>query len=101
MITEQRHCNACGRPTIHTKKRTGYGCLPNIVLTVVTVGFWVPIALLTMGFASLGNAVESWHCTECVTRPASERDEAAGVNLGRVLVLLAAILGGFAWLMSQ
>lgn len=100
MKHEQRHCPACDRGTLHTKKATGFGCLPNLFLTVVSFGLWLPVAILTMGFASLGNAVESWHCTECVTRPASERDT-AGVSLGRVLFVLAAVFGFFAWAMSQ
>ena len=106
MKTEHRNCRTCDRATLHTKKTTGYGCLPNAFLAVVTCGLWIPIALLTMGFASLGNAVESWTCNDCVNVPASKRDEPAtadapAFSLGRVFVLLAVVFGLFAWVMSN
>lgn len=55
----QRHCQECGRKTLHKRERFsgGMGCL----LVILTGGLFLPIWLLI----DLLGLARTWHCQRC------------------------------------
>lgn len=60
IIQAQRYCRLCNMRTLHVRTTlgSGWGCL----LTVLTVGLFLPVWLLI----GIGEAlVTKWHCQNC------------------------------------
>lgn len=53
-----KHCDTCGKPVLHVVPSTSH--LLHLVLSIITVGFWVPVWLLI----SMNNGSQS-QCTGC------------------------------------
>jgi len=53
----QRFCRTCGALTLHETDQVETGCLAHAVLTVLTLGLWLPFALFGIGLASVAGTV--------------------------------------------
>jgi hypothetical protein len=98
MNQKQKFCRVCDRPTLHATNAAAMGCGTHVFLTLVTLGFWLPIAMLTMGVTSVGNAAAGYRCQTCggdgsTPRPAKVAT-ATGFSGGRVVFALLAIIAG-------
>jgi hypothetical protein len=98
MNQQQRFCPSCDRDTLHVKGRKPLGCVPHVILSVLTLGLWIPIAILGVGIGNLANQVEPYLCQTCGRKNGrNERNEApsegggsSGVSgFGCFLILLA------------
>lgn len=66
---KQAFCPACGKHTLHAKAEPrGTGCLAHVLLTIVTCGLWIPVALLVCGAEGLGALTSPYHCQACGAR---------------------------------
>lgn len=70
----QRFCPTCNQQTLHVKTfdRDRVGCvevLGHSVLTVITLGLWLPIAILWSIYRGGKTGLVSWwnryHCQKC------------------------------------
>lgn len=65
MNQSQRYCPTCDRKTLHVKGRKPLGCFANVFMCVITLGLWVPIAVLSVGLGNLTNQLEPHRCQAC------------------------------------
>ena len=96
MNQTQKHCTVCQRPTLHAKTEQPLGCGFQLLLTVLTLGLWLPLALLMIGGKSIANATAGYRCQVCGAGAAEARqhEAATGFSAGRVLGLLFAFVAG-------
>lgn len=59
VIQSSRKCRACNRKTLHQRPKSSD--LVHLVMTVLTVGLWLPIWVL----AALGGLFSAWRCQLC------------------------------------
>ena len=69
----QKKCRTCGRKTLHVRtiKVHDTGCGMHVILSVLTLGLWVPFAVLCYGLAVFANALPSrapYLCQVCGRR---------------------------------
>jgi len=83
MEQTQRFCNRCGRHRLFTRPGTNH--ILHLLLSLVTVGLWLPIWLLC------AIRVGGWRCTVCGSHPRAQ-------FLPALVVLLLLIVGGIAFL---
>jgi len=68
---KSKYCPTCKRTTLHMSAHEPpkAGCLGHAVMTVITCGLWLPIAVLCMGLASVGRPLSSlaaaYRCQVC------------------------------------
>lgn len=50
---------------MHVKDSTSSGCLAHVFLCLITVGLWIPFAMIMVGLSSLGNTFAGYRCATC------------------------------------
>lgn len=73
---KQKYCPACQRSTLHvaTIQTVGMGGFAglNLVLSVITCGLWIPVAVFLIGLAAMADAfaplTAKYLCQQCGRR---------------------------------
>jgi hypothetical protein len=60
LIQSQRKCKICGRKTLHARRSFGFGM--GLLLTVLTLGFFIPFWILIKIYEAVAVA---WRCQAC------------------------------------
>ena len=89
----QRFCHHCKRKTLHVRDKQDHGCLLHIVVTILTLGLWLPFAMLMFGVSSLGSTFGPLRCQTCGVRYDSLKHPVKITKWGVVrFLILAAIV---------
>jgi len=68
-IQKSKWCRRCKAYTLHVKSEPRkVGCGTHILLTLVSCGLWIPLALLTVGLEMWGGILAAYHCQVCGKR---------------------------------
>lgn len=66
---KSKYCRRCKSKTLHVKSQPKkVGCGAHVLLTLVTCGLWVPIAVLLMGLGIWADLFAPYHCQACGKR---------------------------------
>lgn len=89
-MSTQRHCHTCQRKTLHVKDSANHGCLTHVLLTIVTLGLWIPFAVLSVGLSSVSNTFGSFRCQTCGAKSGAGRGTSLPVRLVCIAIYAAA-----------
>jgi len=65
MLTKRKRCRRCRGRTVHSKAQQEVGCGAHVGLCLLTLGLWLPVAMVVVAVQSFRNGAAQWVCDEC------------------------------------
>lgn len=64
-LQKSKRCKNCQKKTLHVQDELKSGLLAHVLLSIMSCGLWVPIAMFCLGLYFIAAPLAPYHCQIC------------------------------------